>query len=147
MATELIYNRGRGPELVGTRITVYNLFDYFLDPTATEDYICKLYDLTPEQVAAMRAYVLNHPDEVLAEHLKIEERIAKGNPPEVREEAKRTHETFMRFKAWLDERKRADEEEEAKNRAAGIETADAASQLRSFREWLIEQKSRPVEGP
>jgi uncharacterized protein (DUF433 family) len=147
MATELIHDRGRGPELIGTRITVYNLFDYFLDPTATEDYICKLYDLTPEQVAAMRAYVLNHPDEVLAQHLKIEARIAEGNPPEVREEAKRTHETFMRFKAWLEEQKRADEEEEAKNRAAGIETADTPAHLRTFREWVIEQKSRPVEGP
>ena len=101
MATELIHNRGRGPEIIGTRITVYNLLEYFLDPTATEEYICKLYDLTPEQVAAMRAYVLNHPDEVLAQHLKIEARIAEGNPPEVKEAAKRTHELLLRFKAWL----------------------------------------------
>jgi hypothetical protein len=79
--------------------------------------------------------------------LKIEARIAEGNPTEVREEAKRTHETFMRFKAWLEEQKRADEEEEAKNRAAGIETADTPAHLRTFREWVIEQKSRPVEGP
>src|SRR4051794_24070519 len=41
MATELIHDRGRGPELVGTRITVQDLFPYFLDPTATEAYVCK----------------------------------------------------------------------------------------------------------
>jgi hypothetical protein len=36
MSTELIHDRGRGPELVGPRITVQDLFPYFLDPTATE---------------------------------------------------------------------------------------------------------------
>ncbi len=87
MATDLIHDRGRGPELVGTRITVYNLLPNFLDASATEAYICKLYDLSPEQVAAARAYVLNHPDTVLARHLEIEVRMAEGNPPEVIEQA------------------------------------------------------------
>ena len=86
MATDLL-DRGR---IIGTRINVYNLFDYFLDPTM-KTYICKLYDLSPEQVAAARAYVLNNPDEVLAQHLRIEARIAAGNPPEVREAGKQTH--------------------------------------------------------
>src|SRR5437879_4760919 len=36
MANDLIHDRGRGPEIVGTRITVYNLLPHFLDPTATE---------------------------------------------------------------------------------------------------------------
>ena len=145
MATELIHNRGRGPELIGTRITVYNLMPYFLDPTATEEYICKLYDLTPEQVAALRAYVFNHPDEVLAQHLKIEARIAKGNPPEVIEAAKQTHELLMRFRAWLDERKRANEAEAAAKRAAGIEPGEPAG-VPSFREWVMQQKSQQAAG-
>ncbi len=87
MTSDLIHDRGRGPEIVGTRITVYNLLQSFLDPTVTEDEICRIYDLTARQVAAARAYVLGNPDTVLAEHLKIEQRLAAGNSPEVRAHA------------------------------------------------------------
>ncbi len=71
MASDLIHDRGRGPEIVGTRITVYNLLPHFLDETATEAAICRMYELTPEQVAAARACVLNNPDTILAGHLAI----------------------------------------------------------------------------
>jgi uncharacterized protein (DUF433 family) len=101
MATGIIRDRGRGPEIAGTRITVYHLLPYFLDPTATEEYIGRVHDLTSEEVAAARAYVLNNPDIVLAKHLEIEARIAQGNPPHVIERARRTRETFLRFKDWL----------------------------------------------
>jgi uncharacterized protein (DUF433 family) len=145
MATAVIHDRGRGPEILGTRITVYNLLPDFLDPTATEAEICRLYDLTPEQVAAARAYVLNNPETVLAKHLEIEARIAVGNPPEVIERAKQTHATFLRFKEWLAARKDA----EARERSA--ETTSGSRQTRSngfptFREWLAEHSSRQGEG-
>lgn len=29
MSNELMHDRGRGPEIIGTRITVYNLLPYF----------------------------------------------------------------------------------------------------------------------
>ena len=136
MATDLIHDRGRGPEIAGTRITVYNLLPHFLDPTATEAVICRLYELTPEQVAAARAHVLNNADTVLAEHLKIEARMAVGNPPDVVERAKQTHATFVRFKDWLTKRQQAAPADE-RNGSNGFPT---------FREWLAEQESRPVEG-
>jgi uncharacterized protein (DUF433 family) len=104
LVTDLIHDRGRGPEIKGTRITVYHLLPYYLDPTATEAYLCQVYDLTPEQVAAARAYVLHNPETVLAEHLKIEARMGAGNPPQVIEQAKKTHEAFVRFKEWLAQR-------------------------------------------
>src|SRR5580704_8495761 len=100
MTTNLIQDRGRGPEIVGTRITVYNLLSDFLDPTATEASICRIYDLTPEQVASARAYILNKPETVLAEHLRIDARMSAGNPQEEIEQAKQTHATFMSFKEW-----------------------------------------------
>src|SRR5437868_407840 len=39
----LIQDRGRGPEIAGTRITVYHLLQSFLDPTVTEEEICRVY--------------------------------------------------------------------------------------------------------
>src|SRR5436853_7725432 len=101
MPSNVIQDRGRGPEIAGTRITVYNLLQSFLDPTMTEEEICRIYGLTSQQVAAARAYVLTNPETVLAEHLKIEERLAADNPPEVREKAEQTKATFLRFKQWL----------------------------------------------
>jgi uncharacterized protein (DUF433 family) len=110
VAGDLIHDRGRGPEVVGTRITVYNLLPHFLDPTATEAYICQMYDLTPEQVAAARAYVSNNSEVVMAEHLRIEARMTAGNPPEVIEQAKQPHAAFLSFREWLAERQRAGSE-------------------------------------
>jgi uncharacterized protein (DUF433 family) len=145
MTTNLIHDRGRGPELVGTRITVYNLLPDLLDPTATEAYICRIYNLTAEQVAAARAYILNNPDTVLAQHLKIEERIAAGNPPEVVEQMKRTHDTFMKFKKWLEERNAADAAEMA---SAKSNAGSARSpRIPSFREWLAQEDAGSVKAP
>jgi uncharacterized protein (DUF433 family) len=130
----LIQDRGRGPEIAGTRITVYNLLQSFLAPTATEEEICRVYNLTPQQVAEARAYVLSNPDTVLAEHLKIEERLAVGNPPEVRDWAGRAKKTLEDFKRWLQEREAAEGQDEG--------GAERAELFPTFREWLALRKDR-----
>jgi uncharacterized protein (DUF433 family) len=131
MASEVIQDRGRGPEIVGTRITVYNLLQSFLDPAVTEEEICRVYELTPQQVAAARAYVLGNPDTVLAEHLKIEERLAGGNPHEVRQQAERARSTFKHFKEWLAERNAAESEENG--------AGERPHRSPTFREWLAQK--------
>ncbi len=131
MPSSVIQDRGRGPEIAGTRITVYNLLQAFLDPAATEEEICRVYSLTPAQVAAARAYVLSNPDTVLAEHLRIEERMAAGNPPEVREQAERAKATFKSFKEWLAQWAAAN--------AAEDDSAERPGRLPTFREWLAQQ--------
>ncbi len=143
--TDLIHDRGRGPEIKGTRITVYNLLPHFLDPTATEAYLCQLYDLTPEQVAAARAYVLNHPDTVLAEHLKIEARMAAGNPPEVIEQAKKTHAAFLSFREWLTQRQQAAALEHAAGTISATERASPSGEL-SAEQWAeLDQRDAELE--
>lgn len=128
MVENLIHDRGRGPELIGTRITVYNLLPHFLDLTATEEYICDQYGLSREQVAAARAYVLNNADVVLAQHMKIEERLSQGNPPEVIESARRIHERLVSFKEWLREREPSE--------------AEPQSQRPTFNVWLANEGAR-----
>jgi uncharacterized protein (DUF433 family) len=133
MTSDVIQDRGRGPEIAGTRITVYNLLQSFLDPIVTEEEICRVYDLTARQVAAARAYVLSNPETVLAEHLKIEERMAAGNPPQVRERAERAMSTFQSFKRWLAERDATNAEEGTEERPGRFPT---------FREWLAGREGR-----
>jgi hypothetical protein len=123
----------QGPEILGTRLTVYHLLDSFLDPTVTESEICRVYNLTAQQVATARAFVLRNPDTVLAEHLKIEERLAAGNPPEVRETAERAKATFKSFKEWLAEKQAANHDEDQMGRPGRLPT---------FKEWLAEQERR-----
>ncbi len=145
MTTNLIHDRGRGPEIVGTRITVYNLLPHFLDPTATEAYLCRLYELSPEQVAAARAYVLNNTDTVLTEHLRIEARMAAGNPPQVIEQAEQTRAALLSFKDWLAQREKADPRGQASEGTAGSNGVEAAPRP-TFREWFAEQEAGRREG-
>jgi len=105
MEHPLIHDRGRGPELVGTRTTIYNLVPYFLKASWTEAGIAEANRVTVEQVAAMRAYFLDHFVEVMAGHERIEERIRKG----MEEQAKRFPPTpydLINFPAWAKERER-----------------------------------------
>ena len=143
MNSNLIHDRGRGPEVVGTRITVYNLLPDLLDHEMTEAMICRAYSLTPNQVAAARAYVLQNPDTVLAQHLKIEERTAIGNPPEVREAAQKSKELFAKFKTWADEQNRLDAEHAERNAQDG---PTVRREFQTFREWLKEQEAAAVTG-
>ncbi|MGP0069913.1 MAG: hypothetical protein ACLQGP_40715 [Isosphaeraceae bacterium] len=145
MISDLIHDRGRGPEIIGTRITVYNLLPDFLDPTVTEAGICQLYDLNAEQVAAARAYVLNNPDTVLARHLQIEARMAAGNPPEMIEQAKQTRALFLEFKDWLVERELAgDQGQPVESRSSGV--LNGSRPFPTFREWLAGRESPPGNG-
>ncbi len=145
MATDLIHDSGVSPEIPGTRVTVYDLLRHFLDPGETEEYICRLYDLTAEQVASARAYVLNNAGDVLANHLQIEARIAEGNPPEVIEKAKETRATFLSFRRWLAERDALMAQEQVAEQTAGTGPRNPDS-FATFKEWIARRESGPREG-
>lgn len=135
MAAELIHDRGRGPELVGTRITVYNLLPELLDASMTEAEICRINDLTPEQVAAVRAYVLNHADEVLSEHMRIEDRLSAGNPPDTSEKLLAARQRFLSFRDWL-----AKKNATAPSPEQPGGQSESLAPLPSFRQWLADQE-------
>jgi hypothetical protein len=77
-----IIDRGRGPELEGTRITIFTLLPYF-DDHWNNASIARLFELRSDHVAAMRKYYASHREAVLADNAKIMERFARGNSPEV----------------------------------------------------------------
>lgn len=139
MTLELLHDRGRGPEITGTRITVYNLLPYLLDPAITEDYICRLYELSPQQVAAVRAYALENADAVLSVHRQIEARLALGNSAEIVEIADKTHDSLIGFREWLAMRVNS-------NCHQNVSEDLEANQSPSFGEWLNENSRRPDQG-
>jgi hypothetical protein len=89
--------------------------------------------------------VLNNPETVLTEHLRIEARLAAGNPPQVIEQAKQTRATFLSFKEWLTKRQQAAAQEH--NAESTPESGrNSSGRFPTYREWLAERESRPVEG-
>ncbi len=81
MAARII-NRGRGPEIEGTRITVLDIWDYAKD-NLHRDAIATWLRISSAEVAAALEYIQEHKQEVLAAYEVILERERRGNPPEL----------------------------------------------------------------
>jgi len=96
-----IINRGRGPEIAGTRITVFDIWDYAKDDWH-RDAIATTLRLSSAQVSVALEYIEQHREEVLAEYAKIRDRESCGNPPELQAKLDATH---ARFQARLAERR------------------------------------------
>jgi uncharacterized protein (DUF433 family) len=93
-SSELIHDRGRGPEIKGTRITVYAILDFMIAGWHSER-IADFFELHPQQVDAAMEYVREHTLEVLREYVKILERSEQGNPPELQAKLDANHAKFQ----------------------------------------------------
>jgi uncharacterized protein (DUF433 family) len=89
-----IIKTGRGPEIAGTRITVYDVLEY--DKTGWHrDMIAAILSLSSHQVEAAIRYIEEHRDEVIASYENNMERIRRGNPPELQGKLDSAHERLQ----------------------------------------------------
>jgi uncharacterized protein (DUF433 family) len=95
--TPRIIDRGRGPEIEGTRITVYTIWDYARHGDH-HTYIARMLNISLAQVLCALKYIEEHKQEVLADYQEIMERIARGNPPEVEALRKQSHAKLLALK-------------------------------------------------
>ena len=78
-----IINRGRGPEIAGTRITVYDVMDYYKHGWH-RDRIAAQFLLSSDQIQAAIDYINAHKDEVEKTYQKILDRHKNYKyPPDV----------------------------------------------------------------
>ena len=125
----LIHDRGRGPELVGTRITVFDLLPSLMDPDRTDADILAWYPaIDARQLAAARAYALEYAERLLPEQREWEARPEPTNPPEVAESLKETRERMRQYHRYLFEKRLAERQ--------GRPTPPP------FREWLAVEEAR-----
>ncbi len=96
-----IIDRGRGPEIAGTRITVYDVLDYHKHGWH-RDMIADTLDLSSQEVEVAIRYIDEHRDEVMADYAEMLARDARGNPPELQAKLDTAHE---RLQAMLRERR------------------------------------------
>jgi uncharacterized protein (DUF433 family) len=79
-----IINIGRGPQIAGSRITVYDVMDYLNDPDWNRESIALLFRLSSSQIQAAIDYIEGHRPEVEAEYQRIIDRHKNYRyPPEV----------------------------------------------------------------
>lgn len=74
-----IIDRGRGPELEGTRVTIYRVMDFVREGASSEEIATGL-SLSIEQVQAALDYLHQHREEAEREYKRILERVNQGNP-------------------------------------------------------------------
>lgn len=86
----------------GTRITVWDVFLY-LDEGWPAEQIANVLPLTCEQVRTAIEFIEQNCDYVVEGHRKIEERNARGNPPEIQEKLVQSR---SRMRAWLEQRRK-----------------------------------------
>ncbi len=89
-----IIDRGRGPEIAGFRITVYDFLDYHKEGWHPSD-IARLFRLTTEQIEIAIEYIEQHKVEVMEVYTRILERDARGNPPELQAKLDAGHERLL----------------------------------------------------
>jgi uncharacterized protein (DUF433 family) len=93
--TARIIGRGRGPGIEGTRITVYDVMDYWRKGWQ-HDQIAGLFRLPPDDIQEAVRYVEEHIDQVSADYEVIVERHRNFEyPPEVKDRLRRTREKFQ----------------------------------------------------
>lgn len=98
-----IIDRGRGPEIEGTRITVYDIMDYYTDGDH-HTLIALELGLSSRQVLAAIKYIEKHKEEVTKDYQEILDRCARGNPPELQAKLDAIH---KKWQALWAERRRA----------------------------------------
>jgi uncharacterized protein (DUF433 family) len=102
-----IVETGRGPTILGTRITVFDVIEYYKTGWHP-DMIASILSLSSRQVEAAIRYIEEHHDEVMASYERNMERIRRGNPPELQAKLDAGHERFL---AMVRERREAKERE------------------------------------
>jgi uncharacterized protein (DUF433 family) len=94
-----IINRGRGPEIAGSRITVYDILAE-TEAGASPELLAQWYGLTVEAIHDALRYIEDHHEEVLAGYRQIKARHARGNSPELQARIDATHAKFQEL--WVD---------------------------------------------
>ncbi|MEX0716727.1 MAG: hypothetical protein WD066_09075 [Planctomycetaceae bacterium] len=76
-----IIDRGRGPQLSTSRITVQDLVPYFLRQCGYDEIRAAMPSLSDEEIAVVERYVREHRDEVLEQDRRIRARAAARRKP------------------------------------------------------------------
>lgn len=104
MSDSTIVDRGRGPEIAGTRITVYSVMEY-LKAGRSRDYIAATLNLSSAQVESAVNFIRQHQEQLEPEFERIMERIQQGNPEWVEQRLKQNRRQLKALREQLHARR------------------------------------------
>jgi uncharacterized protein (DUF433 family) len=113
----IIHDRGRGPEIRGTRITVYDILDHYPDKGWRPEQIAALFRLSIDQVHAALEYIEEHRVELQPKYQRMLDLVKQGDPPEAVARHPESHARLMALKEKLHQQTKAQRAGNA--RAAG----------------------------
>jgi uncharacterized protein (DUF433 family) len=90
-----IIDRGRGPELEGTRVTIFRIMDFVRDGSSPEEMAREL-ELSDDQVSLALDYIAAHRAEVQAVYDQILRRVSSPNPEWVEARLAKTQEELKK---------------------------------------------------
>jgi uncharacterized protein (DUF433 family) len=103
-----IIDRGRGPEIEGTRITVYDVMDYLQEGWRYEQ-IAGLFRLPPDDIQAAIQYIEDHKEAVMTAYQQILARHRNVQyPPEVQAKLVRNRQKLQTKLAEIKARQQAE---------------------------------------
>ena len=135
---DLMYDRGRGPELRSCRITVYDLVPYWLSGQWTDERILTdvFRNITADELEALKEYFEGNREAVMAWHEKIEDRNRKGiaaqDTPENRERSRQLRERMKLFQQFVKE-----ENQKGTYKSLGWELTQ-----KTFHDWMTAKQQR-----
>src|SRR4051794_36075623 len=103
-----IIDRGRGPEIAGSRITVYDVLAE-TQAGATPEELAGWYQLDVAQIRLALDYIEENREEVLRDYEAIRARHARGNPAEVRQRLETSRARLEAVREELQRRSQAGE--------------------------------------
>ncbi|MCL4205617.1 MAG: DUF433 domain-containing protein [Pirellulaceae bacterium] len=89
-----IIERGRGPEIEGTRITVFHVWEFYRGGDDRDD-IALTFGLSSRQVQAAIDYIDANRQQVEDQYARIEERIKQGNSEKLEEQFRQSRERLQ----------------------------------------------------
>lgn len=95
-----IIDRGRGPELAGTRITVFDVLHYH-DAGWQPSSIALALGISTQQVDALLRHFSDHEVELRTEQKRIQSRLDEGNPPEIEQRLSESRAKLLKFRESL----------------------------------------------
>jgi uncharacterized protein (DUF433 family) len=117
--------------IAGTRTSVYDIVPYLEGGRFTLEEIAQHTAISMEELQVALKYIEENRDEVMRVNREIDERHARGNPPEIQVKIEQASANAKKFREWLAVRR--------KQTGYATEKREPGTLMREFKEWQTQQ--------
>jgi uncharacterized protein (DUF433 family) len=120
--------------IAGTRTSVYDIVPYLEYGKFTFEEIARYTAISMEELQVALEFIEENRDEVMRINREIDERNARGNPPELQAHLDCFGARFKKFRLWLAEQRKA-----APSHNGDGRHSPSGSIMQIFHEWMVRE--------